>query len=79
MIVLDKTHKSHNNTPSNHDDRKPQARAQLLENQVAGDFKSRISEEENGQAPVILVRREFQVIRQTLDLGVSDVSTWVRG
>lgn len=75
MVVPDNAHKSHDETPRNHDEREPAARTELLEQQVARNLERRIGEEESGQAPIVLVICHFEILLETLNLCVSDIPT----
>ena len=74
-VVVDEARQGHDDPPRNHDTGEPAAGTQLLEDHVAGDLEGGVGEVEDGQAPVVLVRRELQVDREALDVGVSDSST----
>lgn len=56
VIVLDNSHEGHYNSPRDHNGWQPLARREPLEQQVAGDFEGSIGEEEDGEAPVVLIR-----------------------
>lgn len=74
MIVLHNPHQGHDNTPSHHDGWEPDARSELLEEQVGRHFESGIGKEEDCQTPVVLVARQAKVFCETLDIGVSNVA-----
>lgn len=75
VVVLNDAHQGHDDAPGHHDGRQPPAGAELLEEQVAGDLEGSVGEEEDGQAPVVLGARHVQVLLETLDFGVANVST----
>lgn len=78
MVVFDNAHERHHYTPGHHDDRQPSARAELLEDEIAGNFESSVCEEKDSQAPVVLVSCQIQVLGEALDFRVSDVSALTR-
>jgi hypothetical protein len=75
-VVLNDSHECHDKTPGKHNDGQPSAWAELLEQQVTRHLKGRISKEKDGQTPVVLVICHVQILLETLNLGISDVSTW---
>jgi hypothetical protein len=75
VVTLDDTHERHHNAPSHHDGGKPNAGTELLEEEVRWHLKGGIGEEEDCEAPVILVGRHVEVLLEAFDLGVSNVST----
>ena len=79
VIVLDDAHERHDETPGHHDGGQPQTWSELLENQVAGDFEGSIGEEEDGQAPVVLGARNVQILGETFDFRIANVSTIQEG
>lgn len=76
VIVLHNACQGHDHAPGNHNSRQPSARPNFLENQVARDLKGRIGKKEDGQAPVVLVGCQIQVLCKALDLGISDTSAF---
>jgi hypothetical protein len=75
VVVLNDAHKRHDNTPRDHDCRKPDTWTKLLEEQIRGDFEGGICKEEDGETPVVLIRAHIEVLLKTFDLCVADVSS----
>lgn len=75
MIASHDAHQSHHRSPCNHDGRKPDTRAKPLKKQVGGNFESCVSEEENGQAPVVLVGFHLEIFLEAFNLCVADVAS----
>lgn len=76
MVVSDEAHERHDQTPRDHDGWQPSARAEFLEEQIAGDLEGGIREEEECETPVILVRENAQAFAEALYFGVANVSAW---
>jgi hypothetical protein len=74
-VILDNTHQRHHDTPSDHNCRKPNARSELLEEEVGGDFEGGVCEEEDGKAPVVLIGSHVEIFLEAFDLCISDVSS----
>jgi len=79
LVVPHDTHERHDRAPGDHDSGQPPARAQLLEEQIAGHLEGGVAEEENSQAEVVLVARHVQILLQALDLRVADVAAVEEG
>lgn len=76
MEVLYEAHEGHDDSPRHHDGGEPAARAKFLEQQVAGDFKGRVSEEEDCQAEVVLRGREANVCGKALNVCVANIASY---
>jgi len=75
LEVGDNTHKSHDNTPGDHDDRKPHGRTPGLHDHVGGNLAEDVEDEEDGEASGILGRVDVDVGGQTEEVGVTNVGT----
>lgn len=74
VVALHDAHQGHDGAPGDHDEGQPPAGAQFLEEKVAGNLEGGVGEEEDGEAPIVLVRAHAEVLLQTLDLCVADVA-----
>lgn len=75
MVVLNQAHERHDEPPCYHDGGQPATRAELLEEQVGGDFERRVGEEEDGEAPVVLVWLYAEIDTEAFDVCIANVST----
>jgi hypothetical protein len=75
MVVLNNAHKCHDDTPRDHDCRKPDAWTKLLEEQIRGDFEGGIREEEDGETPVVLIRTHVEILLKAFNLCIADVTS----
>lgn len=55
VVVLHDAHQGHDDAPRNHDGRQPHARMELLQQQVTRDLERGVCEEEDCEAPVVLI------------------------
>lgn len=74
-IVLNNTHKSHDQAPENHDGREPDRGSELLKQHVRGDFEGGVGEEEDGEGHVVLLSSKLKISRKALDVSVTNVTS----